>query len=64
MSMLGVVARRARCGYRRAIYTNRAFLFLCIAFALSSSFSRIALFDLANKAIIAFMCLAILVFFN
>lgn len=64
MSMSGVVARRARRDYRRAIYTNRALLFLCIAFALSSSFSRIGLFDLANKAIIAFMCLAILVFFN
>lgn len=64
MSMSGVVSRRARQDFRRAIYTNRALLFLSIAFALSSSFSRIGLFDLANKAIIAFMCLAILVFFN
>lgn len=64
MSISGVNALKMRWNCRRAIYINKVLLFLCIAFALSSSFSRIGLFDLANKAIIAFICLAILVFFN
>ncbi|MBS5451817.1 MAG: O-antigen ligase family protein [Coriobacteriia bacterium] len=63
---MGNSARLALCGgadEARGEKATKLLVAMCIIFALSSSLSKIGIFDLLNKAIIGFLCLLILVIF-
>lgn len=64
MAIQGIGSTESEYYFGKAKTTNTALLYLCIAFGIASSLSKIGLFDLANKAIVGLLCLVILVFFN
>ncbi len=52
-------ARLARLDSRRAERLDGVIVTLCVLFGLSSSFSRVGVFDVLNKGIVALLCVAV-----